>query len=173
MNELELYHYGVKGQKWGVRRYQNKDGSLTPAGKKMRKKLEKQIWNSKGNFENRNKVYSKMTEELRNTEESRRVKDIVKQRGIIDQKGHVTTISYMKEDWSNIDKVMDKMVKDTSDMRAYKNKRLEIAKKYVDEVREATIKDLGYDNVKAGKEFLTATKMLEPGYSEIIDIRDL
>ena len=30
----ELYHYGVKGQKWGVRRYQNKDGTLTPAGKK-------------------------------------------------------------------------------------------------------------------------------------------
>lgn len=30
----ELYHYGVKGQKWGVRRYQNKDGTLTAAGKK-------------------------------------------------------------------------------------------------------------------------------------------
>ena len=30
----ELYHFGIKGQKWGVRRYQNKDGSLTPAGKK-------------------------------------------------------------------------------------------------------------------------------------------
>lgn len=30
----ELYHYGIKGQKWGVRRYQNKDGTLTPAGKK-------------------------------------------------------------------------------------------------------------------------------------------
>lgn len=29
----ELYHYGVRGQKWGVRRWQNKDGSLTPAGK--------------------------------------------------------------------------------------------------------------------------------------------
>ena len=30
----ELYHWGTKGMKWGIRRYQNKDGSLTPAGKK-------------------------------------------------------------------------------------------------------------------------------------------
>lgn len=29
----ELYHHGIKGQKWGVRRYQNLDRSLTPAGK--------------------------------------------------------------------------------------------------------------------------------------------
>lgn len=33
-NYNEIYHYGVKGMKWGVRRYQNKDGSLTNAGKK-------------------------------------------------------------------------------------------------------------------------------------------
>lgn len=30
----EIKHHGVKGQKWGVRRYQNEDGSLTNAGKK-------------------------------------------------------------------------------------------------------------------------------------------
>lgn len=29
-----LYHHGIKGQKWGVRRYQNEDGSLTAEGKK-------------------------------------------------------------------------------------------------------------------------------------------
>ena len=33
-----LYHHGVKGQKWGVRRYQNEDGSLTKSG---RRRLDK------------------------------------------------------------------------------------------------------------------------------------
>ena len=39
----ELYHHGTKGQKWGIRRYQNPDGSLTPAGKKR--------YGTKANFE--------------------------------------------------------------------------------------------------------------------------
>lgn len=30
----EVYHWGIKGMKWGVRRYQNKDGTLTPIGRK-------------------------------------------------------------------------------------------------------------------------------------------
>lgn len=34
MENVELQHHGTKGMKWGVRRYQNSDGSLTPAGKK-------------------------------------------------------------------------------------------------------------------------------------------
>ena len=32
----ELYHHGILGQKWGVRRYQNADGSYTSVGKKRR-----------------------------------------------------------------------------------------------------------------------------------------
>lgn len=38
LSEEEFYHWGIKGMKLGIRRYQNPDGSLTPVG---RKRLEK------------------------------------------------------------------------------------------------------------------------------------
>ena len=34
--QAELYHHGIKGQRWGIRRYQNPDGSYTSEGKARR-----------------------------------------------------------------------------------------------------------------------------------------
>lgn len=40
MDNSQLAHSGILGMKWGVRRYQNKDGTLTPAGKRRLAKLQ-------------------------------------------------------------------------------------------------------------------------------------
>ena len=39
MTKDYLSHHGIKGQKWYVRRYQNKDGSLTEEGRNLAKKI--------------------------------------------------------------------------------------------------------------------------------------
>ena len=54
MSNDTLAHHGIKGMRWGVRRYQNKDGSLTKAGRKKMAKLDKE--------------YSKLTGQKRTTE---------------------------------------------------------------------------------------------------------
>lgn len=42
MHNNEFYHHGIKGQRWGVRRFQNPDGSLTPLGKARARSPETQ-----------------------------------------------------------------------------------------------------------------------------------
>lgn len=61
--ESALAHFGIKGQKWGVRRYQNSDGTYTDAGRKRygfksrRKKVEKTYKNKEEAIEARDLKY--------------------------------------------------------------------------------------------------------------------
>lgn len=48
---MDLFHYGVKGQKWGVRRFQNKDGTLTAEGRAHCKMLRETHHKRRANSE--------------------------------------------------------------------------------------------------------------------------
>lgn len=50
MNDTWLAHFGIPGMKWGIRRYENKDGTLTEAGKKRySKELQRNLQKKKEN----------------------------------------------------------------------------------------------------------------------------
>ena len=57
----ELYHHGIKGQRWGVRRYQNEDGTLTDAGRKRVTnhlgKIEPAYYTHRGFIKDKTKTY--------------------------------------------------------------------------------------------------------------------
>lgn len=103
-------------------------------------------------------LVKKMHTELQNTKEAKDYNDLIKRRGIVirDKNGNVikTTLSYLKDDWSDPEKVVDQMVKDSVIERNYHKKDVEITNKYIKEWAGATLKDLGYEDTSAGRQYL-------------------
>lgn len=63
MENMYLLHHGIKGQRWGVRRYQNPDGSLTPAGRRRLEKKDAQ-WAKKNYSKAYKETYKKVKKPL-------------------------------------------------------------------------------------------------------------
>lgn len=104
----ELQHHGIKGQKWGVRRYQNKDGSLTKAGKKHRS-LGKTIHDYKVNKKRKKNLEKareakKAAAEARQTVEEKRSKllNSVDAKELYENK-HLLTTQELNERLNRID----------------------------------------------------------------------
>ena len=175
-NTNELYHFGVKGMRWGLRRYQNEDGSLTPAGKKrygkmsndkLQKTLYKQVkkaradqsnWSNQWNVnntigKNSKAVEDRYREDLRKYRSSDEYKRAVKKMSELDkkaEKGAIDLDQYNKQ-YEKIQKSiyspdLDTSVRYTDNGRKYSEAYL---RKYGNDLNVAYLKDLGYDDATA------------------------
>ena len=59
MNQTVLTHHGIPGQKWGIRRFQRPDGSLTPKGQARLDKKDNKWASTKGVFKSGKVAYKK------------------------------------------------------------------------------------------------------------------
>ena len=76
LHSSELYHHGILGMKWGVRRYQNKDGSLTAAGRKRYAKEE---------YKNNKKIAKEKYRAAKESADRQYESDTVEKRQALDQ----------------------------------------------------------------------------------------
>lgn len=136
MDEKELLHWGIKGMKWGVRRYQNKDGTLTPAGKKRYNAEMERLKNEEKILKNKEATRAKLAK-LENKQ-----KEIDERKKALNGDSGKKTATKKAGDESEPKR---KSVKDMSDEElAAVVRRAQLEKQY---------RDLNPQQVSAGKKF--------------------
>lgn len=191
-----LAHHGILGQKWGVRRYQNADGTWTDAGKKRYAKDIKRALQKQNSSEfraimkekkagvtsygesaatahlhmNQREIHNRMREEIRNSKESKALR---KARDAFDEAEMDFLNNYgydrtpnSKQEFAAAQKLS--RAQDTYDkaLSAYNKKTSEIWDKNYSDMMGAKLKDIGMEDTAVGREIVTGLLRNDGWYRE-------
>lgn len=132
----ELYHHGILGMKWGVRRYQNEDGSLTEEGRRSLEKRDVK-WAKK----NYNKIYKQAYKESKK-ELDRYSKNELDEKHRARNKDGSLSLSFAAEYNRKMAELMNTKV---SDLRAPSGRAIQFVAKRGGIGVHMAITDVGYD----------------------------
>lgn len=125
----ELYHWGIKGMKWGVRRYQNPDGSLTNTGKKRYWTAEPEGYSIKHQIKEQRLKTAIKTEKDRT--KKRQLKQQYKETVALGKQKAEEYMQFEKDMHAKVGKTSKlKISKNTDGTYTYANKKGEKFKKY-------------------------------------------
>lgn len=180
MNDLFLMHHGIKGQKWGIRRFQNPDGSLTKAGTKRYRqerrslrrdirKIQRSNYLKTGSVDGKyaSKVNKKISTAQRNDKEYQRLSKKVTQ-----AENEASAASNLRDRASehNMDIAeyeYDKAYSRLNTALTEKEARgKQIADRYLDEYHDAKIKDLGFSDIEQGRKYFEHYNLLNVVYTD-------
>ena len=148
----ELMHYGIKGMKWGVRRYQRKDGSLTGAGKRRLKKALR----GGTELKNTDKVFQeKVTEPLNKSKEYARMKDTTDFLKAIEDEARRQGIDPSRV---MLDSATSKTVRTAMD--DYSKKGSSLIRENYQDLASATLRDVGLEDTQKGRDWLVKRNYL-------------
>ena len=162
----EIYHFGIKGMKWGIRRYQNENGTLTEAGKKrygsdISKRKVKDVKNQfmtgvKKKTIDVSSINKKVLKEVNRSKEGKAKKNADESLENIFKSAESQGVPRNKV-------VFDKNTADTFNNITdnYQKKVQSVAKKYIDEYASISLKSLGYEDTKKGRDWLKKHNFIE------------
>lgn len=139
----ELKHFGILGMKWGVRRYENADGTLTPAGKKRYAKnleyrdklVEKAKRNSEDRKRSRKNALDKVKDLQENGANSKAYKDYVDEQ----VREHQRDAQYRRDRYRRDLDELDELDPYSSPESEYYKKRKEIRRREEDAFEDLAI----------------------------------
>lgn len=172
-----LYHHGIKGMKWGVRRFQNPDGSLTEAGKRRQYKHDAKLFKKEyasarksgaltKDTTRRTEALNKVIKEAQGTDEYKKLTEY--DRNLMRMTKQLAEANGIRPD-QIVFNSNDPVIRRHAELQKAASARgKQIAEKHLDTVAKATIDDIKLTDTTAARDEIKRL-LAKDGYYKLFD----